>query len=146
MTETERQEVRYYYDEMTTEALLELHAGGTLTAEAYEALEAVLAGRSVPVPKRPREAGGTRERKLSTRWALRLAAFGAACPLVCLALQFKPAAARAVCELCWPSAIILFAADGRFNLAIYSVSIAVNALAWAGLGWIIGYGLSARKA
>ena len=99
MTETERRQVRRY-DEMSTEALLDLHAKGTLTEEAYAVLEAVLVNRSVPVPKRPRVASGTRERKLSTLGALRLAAFGTAWPLVCHALPFQPDATRTRCELC----------------------------------------------
>ena len=41
------------YEGMSTPALLELHAAGTLTDSAYAVLESVLHARSIPVPARP---------------------------------------------------------------------------------------------
>ena len=88
------------------------------------------------------DSGGRQENKRSTPWATRFALFGTILPLVCLILDFQPPLLKSVCELCWPSAFLLLAADGHFNLAIYSSSIAINGVIWASLGWLIGYGLS----
>ena len=85
------------------------------------------------------------EKQTIATWTKRLGALGVLAPLICLAFDFQPQALRKLCELCWPSGFLLLAADGKFNLAIYSSSIAINALIWAGIGWVIGYGLSNRK-
>ena len=145
MVEDRQEELLKIYDGMRTDALIEIHSEGTLTEDAYEILESVLASRSVPIPKRLNRESKSQEKKTSTLWAIRLASFGAILPVICLALDFEPIALSKICGLCWPFAFFLFAADGHFNLAIYSISITVNAFLWAGLGWLIGYGLSGRK-
>jgi len=43
------------YREMTTEELLRLHGEGTLTEEAYDAIESALKSRKIDVPSRPSE-------------------------------------------------------------------------------------------
>jgi hypothetical protein len=84
------------------------------------------------------------ENRRSNLWAVRLPRFGAILPVICIVMDFQPSALKNLCELCWPSAFLLFSADSHFNLAIYSISVAISALIWAGLGWLIGYGLSGR--
>jgi hypothetical protein len=69
---------------------------------------------------------------------------GVIVPIVCLLLDFKPATVMRVCEFCWPSGFMLLAMETQFNLAIVLVSIMINTLIWAGIGWVIGYGMSAR--
>jgi len=85
------------------------------------------------------------EQKTIAMWVKRFAAFGVIVPVICLALGFEPPTLMNFCELCWPTGFLLFAADGKFNLVIYLSSIVFNALIWAGIGWVIGYGLSNRK-
>jgi len=87
----------------------------------------------------------SKEKQISAMWARRFATFGAVFPVICLALDFEPRVLMKLCELCWPSGFLLFAAEGKFNLVIYATSIAINAFIWAGIGWVIGYGLSSRK-
>lgn len=142
-----REDLLKVYGGMRTDALLELYAEGVLTEEARGILESVLESRSVPIPRRQNRKSKDKERKekTSSSWAMRLAFLGVTLPVICLALNFEPMALRRVCELCWPSAFLLFAADGRFDLAIYTISIIANGFVWAGLGWLIGYGLSARR-
>ena len=132
------------YDSMRTDALLKLHAEGGLTEDAYQTLESVLTNRAVPVPGRPVKTAKPEKKKITTLWTARFAAVGACLPLLCIALDFEPHALMKLCELCWPTAFMLLAANGHYNLAIYAISIAANAIIWAGTGWLIGYGLSAR--
>lgn len=118
MVEDRQQELLKIYDGMRTDTLPEMHSEGTLTEDAYEILESVLASRSVPIPKRPTRESKSQEKKTSILWAIRLASFGEILPVICLALDFEPIALSKICGLCWPSAFFLFAAGGHFNLAI----------------------------
>lgn len=139
------------YESMDTDALLQLHVSGNLTDEAYGVLERVLETRSVIVPDRAATVPAGRtdvkqsaERECSLKWAGRLALIGLVLPLLCLILDFEPHAFGRLCELCWPTSILLMAMGTQFNLAIVLISIALNAGLWAGLGWLIGYGMSSR--
>ena len=130
---------------MSTEALLALHAEGSLTDEASAALEAELTDRSVPIPARPAPSPQTPQRKLTTVWALRLSIFGALVPGLCLSSDFQAGPLQSLCTFCWPTGFMLSTADGQFNLLVYALSIGLNVLMWAAIGWIIGYGLSGGK-
>lgn len=48
---------KFRYKQMSTQDLLDLHAAGILSNEAYEALERELSERKLRVPPRPREEG-----------------------------------------------------------------------------------------
>jgi hypothetical protein len=137
------------YGCMETDALLQLHSSGTLTDEAYEALESELINRSVPIPDRPgieskRDEHQSRVRKHRTLWAKGFALIGIVIPIICLALDFEPLGLMRVCELCWPTGFLLFAMEGHFYLPIVLISITLNSGVWAGFGWLIGYGTSGR--
>ena len=151
--EDKEAEFREIYEGMNTDALLELHAAGTLTGEAYSVLESVLESRSASIPKRPSSPHigqfkldkNEREEKIHCAWwAKYFAAIGIILPVICLIFNLKPEGLLRVCEVCWPTGFLLFAMDGHFNLAIVLISIILNAFIWAGLGWLIGYGTSNR--
>jgi hypothetical protein len=144
MTGNRQAELRTIYQGMNTDALLQLHAAGTLTDDAYTALEAVLQSRSVAIPARPRQPATPSKITRSARWARGFAVIGLVLPIICLVLDFKPTAVMRICELCWPSGFMLLATEGQFNLAVVAFSITINAFIWGGLGWLVGYGLSSR--
>lgn len=135
------------YERMSTTALLELYAAGTLTDEACVELERVLRERAVPVPQRPEQPyrrlrDPARRSKKTTSWSLGFAAIGVVVPVACLSLDLAFTGLRGLCEICWPTGVLMLAVGTQFNLALALVSIGFNALLWAGLGWLIGYGTS----
>jgi hypothetical protein len=142
--ENKQAELREMYETMTTDELRQLHAAGTLTDDAYAVLESVLVSRSMPVPARPNRHAQAKTGKRGAHWVTRFAVIGILLPIICLTLDFKPAVVLRACELCWPSGFLLLAMDGHFNPLIVLVSIVINALIWAGFGWLIGYALSDR--
>lgn len=130
------------YAELSTAALLDLHAAGTLTDDAYAALESELRTRGVTIPDRPAPPAGDGQPKATAIWARRFAVVGVVLPAICLALEFEPALVMRACELCWPTGFLLLAADGDMNVALVLLAIGLNALPWAGLGWVVGYARS----
>ncbi len=138
------------YECMSTEALLELHAAGTLTKHADAVLESVLKKCSVLIHEKTEQqiSEGLRakaieqlQKKHIRRWVIIFAAIGLIIPFICEINNF---AMLAFCELCWPTGFLLFAMDGHFNLTIFLVSISLNSGIWALLGWLIGYGSSSK--
>ena len=138
------------YEDMSIEALLELHAAGTLTEYANAILETELRKRSVPIPEKSEQqiseelrakAIEKLQKKHIRRWVMIFAAIGLAIPLICEITDF---AMLAFCEFCWPAGFLLFAMDGHFNITIFLVSILLNSGLWAFLGWLIGYASSSR--
>lgn len=142
MKTDQRERLRAYYDGLCTDELLELHAAGTLTDEAYEVLESVLVGRSVPVPERPHGQDLAGPHNRVNPWVIGFSAVGFLVPILCIARNFQPTALMRLCEFIWPSAFLLLAADGHFNIAIYSVSILINGVVWGCLGWLVDRVLS----
>lgn len=145
----DRERLKETYRSMNTDELLKLHAAGTLMADAYEVLESVLKGRSVPVPARPVKQNLNNAKKSETKrhcalWAASFSAIGVVIPIVCLVLEFQPTGLMKFCELCWPSGFLLLAMGAHFSLPIVLISITLNLLIWAGIGWLIGYGTSNR--
>jgi len=146
----DREKLKEIYSSMNTDALLNLHATGTLMEDAYEILESVLKCRSVPVPIRPVNQNLNSTKKSETKrhcalWVASFSAIGVVIPVVCLVLDFQPAGLMRFCELCWPSGFLLLAMGAHFSLPIALISITLNVLIWAGIGWLIGYGTSGRR-
>jgi hypothetical protein len=134
---------------MNTAALLDMHAAGTLTEDAYDIPEAVLASRSIHLPGRPGNLD-TDHKKINpvkhhcVKWAKYFFIIGIVIPIICLALDFRPAGLIRLCDLCWPTGFILMVMGTHFEIPVVLISVAFNALIWAGFGWSIGYGTSGR--
>lgn len=133
---------------METDALLQPHSDGNLADKAYDILESELKKRSVNISNgstmEPKHDKKSRIRQHCALWAKSFGLIGVVVPIICLALNLKPLFLLRFCELCWPTGFLLLAMEGHFNLAIVLFSTALNAVLWAGLGWMIGYGTSNR--
>ncbi len=138
------------YAQMETEALLELHSAGSLTEEAYDALESELRARLVAIPGRPNKEPSKDENQRQgknngTLWTKIFALIGAIIPIICLTFNFQPPGLMKVCELFWPTGFLLLGGGSQLNLPLALIAILVNSGLWAGLGWLIGYGASGRQ-
>lgn len=146
-------ELKQQYQALHTQALLEIHRSGTLTDEAYRVLEEVLKERLVEVPARPSQPATNQaqqpewQRRAMTsasRMAQIFAAAGVAIPSVLFCLDYFGAIPVASTGgLMFPAMFVLFLLDWRGGMGPeILLALAANAMAFAGVGWLVGYGLS----
>lgn len=144
-------ELKCAYEEMETAVLLEMHSSGTMTQEAYEAIEAVLRERSVAIPTRPCEAKTTQSERPgwqrralvhASRTAQVFAAAGIAVPILLLSLDYLAVMpVESAGALMFPAMFVLFLFDWRGGIGPELViAIIANVASFAAIGWLVGYG------
>jgi hypothetical protein len=145
-----KEELIQIYKELSTEALLEIHASGSLTDRSYEVLEQELRERSVDIPNRPEDfITHDKDRpewqrlaiKKASLFARLFAVIGFIAPFIFFLLDHLNIVSLVSTEyLIFPASFALMLLDWRGGIGPLIFAASFNAAVSSAIGWVIGYG------